>query len=289
MSNPNSQKMNGYDKPITRKDPSMFLFMLDCSASMSEPIEYNGVEMTKSDALSRIINITLEEIKSRCRREEGFYDYFHIAVIGYGDDTVESMLDYVIPDKQVIPISELAHADIPSVTYESLRTYEGRIIASHITLPESVRPQAAGNTPMGAAFKHVRSIVERWVSAHGDSFPPVIFNITDGECTDVTDGVLLSMAERLKSLHTSAGNVLLFNVHLTNDRTNKGILFPKRRDMEMLEDRRASLLYEMSSDLPEAFAVSDSLKGAKAMAYNTSMSELVKMINIGSISINKIQ
>ncbi|MCX4358272.1 MAG: VWA domain-containing protein [Rikenellaceae bacterium] len=280
--------MKGYDTLITRKNPSLFMFMLDCSASMSERIVYNGVMMSKMEALGRIINTSLEEIKSRCRREDGYYDYFGLSVLGYGNDNVESLFDRLFPGKSIVSINDIAHTDVPKVTYETIRLYQGRTISSHVTVPELICPFSCGNTPMGIALAEAYDTVEEWIAAHPDSFPPVIFNITDGECTDVPDTILLSVSERIKSLATSAGNVLLFNVHLSTDDSGRGIIFPYSKEKLAADDRTAALLFDMSSDLPESFVPAESDRRAKAMSYNSSMSELVKMINIGSVSVNNI-
>ncbi|MDE6482754.1 MAG: VWA domain-containing protein [Rikenellaceae bacterium] len=280
--------MQGYDTLITRKNPSMFMFMLDCSASMSEHIVYNGIGMSKTEALGRIINTSLEEIKSRCRREDGYYDYFGLSVLGYGNDNVESLLDRLFPGKSIVSVNDIAHADVPKATYETIREYQGRTISTQVTVPELICPFSCGNTPMGIALAEAHDTVQEWIAAHPDSFPPVIFNITDGECTDVSEAVLLSMAERIRSLATSAGNVLLFNVHLSRDDSGRGVVFPYTKEGVAADDKTASLLFDMSSDLPEQFVPVKGGRRAKAMSYNSSMSELVKMINIGSVSVNNI-
>ncbi len=280
--------MKGYDTLITRKNPSMFMFMLDCSASMSEHIVYNGVRMSKTDALGRIINTSLEEIKSRCRREDGYYDYFGLSVLGYGNDNVESLFDRLFPGKNIVSINDIAHADIPKVTYETVREYQGRTVTTHVSVPELICPFSCGNTPMGIALAEAYDTVGEWIASHPDSFPPVIFNITDGECTDVSDAVLLSVAERIRSLATYAGNVLLFNVHLSPDDSGRSVVFPCSKDRLAADDKTASLLFDMSSALPESFVPAQGGRPAKAMSYNSSMSELVKMINIGSVSVNNI-
>lgn len=279
--------MSGYNTLITRKNPSMFVFLLDCSASMSEQITFAGVAMSKADALGRIINTALEEIKSRCRRQEGYYDYFDIAVLGYGGDEVESLLDHIVPGKSVVRIGQIAHVDVPRVTYESIRSWQGRTISSHVSVPELVYPFALGNTPMGHALSDAYDIAEEWIGSHPDSFPPVIFNITDGECTDLPDSMLLAVAERIKSLSTTAGSVLLFNVHLSRDDSGKGVVFPDCKERLGADNRIGSLLFDMSSDMPEEL-VPGGGRPVKAMSYNSSMSELVKMINIGSVSLNNI-
>ena len=68
---------------ITTKTPAVFLFMLDLSGSMLEQIPFNGKLRSKAEILSLMINRTLGEILNRSLRENGYRDYFKIAIFGY--------------------------------------------------------------------------------------------------------------------------------------------------------------------------------------------------------------
>ena len=75
----------------------------------------------------------------------------------------------------------------------------------------------------------VTDMVERWCREpqNRQSFPPVIFNITDGEATDATPEMVLRAAENLKAVATEDGNVLLVNIHLSSEPSAKALLFPQ--------------------------------------------------------------
>src|SRR5260370_42194302 len=75
-----------YAAEISRTNPSCFVFMIDQSASMIDPIGGSGLQHKHevvADALTRL----LMELSIKCAKEEGVRDYFHVAVIGYGGST----------------------------------------------------------------------------------------------------------------------------------------------------------------------------------------------------------
>ena len=78
--------------------------------------------------------------------------------------------------------------------------------------PVWVEPVANGSTPMCHVLIHARAVLQEWIKAHRDSFPPIVVHITDGASQD---GDPLGPAAELTRLATSDGQVLLFNGHLS--------------------------------------------------------------------------
>jgi hypothetical protein len=64
---------------------------------------------------------------------------------------------------------------------------------------------------MTEALSQGHKVLSKWVTEHRTAFPPVVFNISDGEATDGEP----SGAAALRSLSTDDGEALLFNVHLS--------------------------------------------------------------------------
>ena len=149
------------------------------------------------------------------------------------------------------------------------------------------------------ALKKAYAIVKKWCKANDNNrcFPPIIFNITDGEASGTTQDKLIKIANKIKELATSDGNVLFFNLHLNKNSESTGILFPESEEELIKEDRYAKLLYEMSSTLPKTFyseinnirqiRITDKTS-IKTMGYNSKITDILKIINIGSLSITKI-
>lgn len=136
-------------------------------------------------------------------------------------------------------------------------------------------------------------MVEQWCNSESyrQSYPPTIFNISDGEATDATDDQLRGIANRIKGLATLDGGVQLVNINLVKTAEECSLLFPSSVE-ELPEERYARLLFDMSSTMPERctadiLRVRPEAKSGpfRAMSYNTTVSDVVSMLNIGTISL----
>lgn len=281
-----------YTQSITRTHRTAFILLIDGSGSMNERIRFGGCEMAKSEAVTDITNGLLFELIERARRNDGIRDYYDIAVLGYsGDDEVYSLLP---GERSLMPVSELAALEprIKRRTVECLQP-DGGIALREISTPVWVEAGAAGQTPMCEALRQARDLAAAWCShpAHAESFPPTIFNITDGEATDCSEEELLATAEQIKRLGTADGKALLVNIHITGGGSSRSLFFPSEEETA-LPNRYATTLFRASSIMPEVF--DEAIREAKGpgalppfrgMSYNASADELIAMLNIGSISV----
>jgi hypothetical protein len=281
-----------YSTQITRKNPSAFILLIDQSGSTEEKTFFGTQVMSKADAIAMVANMLLREIINRCQREEGIRDYFEIAAIGYSDDGARMLLD----KKDFVRPSTLARSDVRQRTISrerllpdgSTRIYDDR-------LSYWIEPLSEGATPMRAALERALTLVERWCRkpANRDSYPPTIFNITDGEASDGDRQSLVALAREIGELKTNDGNVLLININISSGE-GLPVLFPSSPD-ELPESRYARTLYEMSSEMPAEYNdLVMGLKGSgarppfRAMGVNASVVDMVSMLNIGSRSVNKM-
>ncbi len=281
-----------YTQSITRSHRTAFVLLIDGSGSMAEEIRFRGKPMTKAEAVASITNGLLFELIERARRNDGVRDYYDIAVMTYsGNDEVYSLL----PDgRKMISVAELAAREAP-VRREIIecRMPDGSTALREIPSPAWVSPEAAGQTPMHQALDEACELLAEWCRnpAHAESFPPTVFNITDGEATDCDDDELRAVARRLCSLRTCDGNVLLINIHIAPGDTQQAVFFPSEEEADY-PNRYARLLYDCSSQMPEVF--NEAIREAKGpgalppfrgMSYNASAEQLIAMLNIGSISV----
>ncbi len=282
-----------YSQSITRNRRTAFILLLDASGSMSEELTFRGRRTTKAEAVARITNDLLFELIERARRDDGVRDYYDIAVLGYsGDDEVCPLLP---GENGSMPVTELAAcpAALRRETVE-YRLPDGRHTLRTIPAPQWIAPRAAGQTPMLYALRTARDLAARWCARpeHAASFPPVVFNITDGEATDGDEEELRAVAEQIRALGTADGRVLLVNIHIAADDQPRSCFFPSEEEKVLLPNRYASLLYDCSSPMPAVF--DEAIREAKGpgavppfrgMSYNASAAELVAMLDIGSISV----
>ena len=282
-----------YTQSITRNHRTAFILAIDGSGSMAESILFRGRCMTKAEAVATITNDLLFELVERARRSDGVRDYYDIAVVGYsGDDEVRSLLP---GGEDLVPVSALAAQEMPVHTEViEHRLPDGSIALREIPAPAWIKPLSAGQTPMCEALRRVRDIAAGWTSrtANAESFPPVVFNITDGEASDSDEEELAQIAGRIRSLGTDDGRALLVNIHLASGDAAKGRIFLTDGETAY-NNRYARLLYDISSPMPPLFDDAiRSLRGDEArgpfrgMCYNASITELLSILNVGSISVN---
>lgn len=278
-----------YTCPITRANPTAFVFLLDQSGSMSEHTLHDGVELTKAQALSMATNALIDELVDRCRRQSGIHDYYHIAVLGYSGLGVRNLLgkrDFVTP-------SELSVRAVPSqIITRERKLPDGSTVMTTTLNNRWIEPLATGVTPMYEALVRALQMTDRLCHSERfrSSYPPTIINITDGEATDATPEQLLGIAERVRNTSTLHGQTLLMNINLSKRIESGSVVFPTSPD-ELPENRYARLLYEMSSELPAHYTpmVMRSRRDVaggpfRAMGYNALIGDAIAMMNIGTIS-----
>jgi hypothetical protein len=270
-----------YDAEISRANPTCFVFLIDQSASMEEPIGGNR-RLVKSRAVADALNRLLSELAIKCAKEEGVRDYFHVAVIGYGE-TVRPALAGPLEGRDLIPLSAVASSPIRIETRpKNMPDGTGGAVTQQVKFPIWVDPKANGGTPMAGALTKAQEIVEGWLERHPDCFPPVVLNLTDGESTDGDPTIPAAFLQRM---YSSNGDVLVFNLHVSS-RVSPPITYPGTD--AVLPNNFARTLFGMSSDLPEhmrtyvrqqGFAIA---AGARGFVFNADVTSLVQFLDIGT-------
>ena len=268
-----------FSAEISRANPTCFLFLIDQSASMGDLIGGGDVPMTKAEAVADAVNRLLSELSIKCAKEDGVRDYFHVGVVGYGA-AVGPVLDGELAGRDLVPLSEVAAR--PARMEQRIRG-EGRHAATRtVQFPTWFSPVSYGDTPMRAALTRATSVLSAWLADHPGCYPPVVVNITDGASTD---GDPVAAAEALRGLTSADGHVLLFNLHLSSDRSEP-VVFPV--DDAGLPDDHARQLHRMSSPLPDqmrAAAARQDLflaEGARGFAFNADISAIVQFLDVGT-------
>ncbi|MBO5806174.1 MAG: VWA domain-containing protein [Tidjanibacter sp.] len=279
-----------YSAQITRQHKGAILLLLDLSGSMAERVVFEGRSMTKSQALAEAVNSLIQECINRSRRERSTADYFDIGIVGYAADEATSLLK-----NSWQSIVALDNTPTPTQSLRLRRTLpDGRSVETIVERRCWIEPEAKGRTPMGKAFQLARRMCQSWCCKHPDSFPPIVINITDGEATDATAEEIGALAQSLRSLSTNDGNLLLMNIHLASehDTPTEPLRFPNE-GTPLPNNRHAQLLYNISSPLPELYnAAIEELTHTpppyRAICYNASLDELVGLLAIGSLSMDRI-
>ena len=274
-----------YSAEISRANPSCFVFLIDQSGSMVEPIS-GSENKRKCDSVADAINRLLHNLIIKCARGEGVRNFYEVGVIGYGS-TVGPAFSGPLTGRDLVPIAEIARS--PARIEERIKKTDdgsGGILEQKVKFPIWFEPTAQGITPMGTALDTAGKILGEWVERHKVSYPPIVINISDGEATDSGPG---PQAEALTALATDDGNVLLLNCHISS-KPLQPIVFPDRDDN--LPDDFAKTLFGISSALPPTMQDMARAEGfelgtaARGFAFNADLVELIRFLDIGTRASN---
>lgn len=263
-----------YTAEISRRNPGCIVFLLDQSGSMAEPFGRRR-DTTKAKGAADAINSILRAIIFRCTKESGVRDYFEISVIGYGGYGGKSGSLLGGGKEKFVKVSWL-YQNYLRIEERIEVTSDGRQIISR--LPIWFEPVAENGTPMCAALQLAYDWIKDWIDRHPNSFPPIVFNITDGAATD---GDPEPYGKKIMELATSDGNVLLFNCHISGIEAEP-VIFPAS-EKELPNDEYARKLFRMSSELPEPMLrLGELKKGSRGFAFNADLATLINFLDIGT-------
>ena len=265
-----------YQVPASRVHPICIVFLLDQSQSMSEPI--SGSTTPKAIVLAEVVNNALYELILRTVKDprEGPRHYYDIGLIGYSDEA-HHLFSGPLAGRSLVSNSELAKSP---VRVDTVDAGGGRMAKK----PVFVEPVSKGWTKMCEALDLCGGLVNQWLQqpGHQNSFPPIVVNVSDGEATD---GDPTEWSRRLRSLGTTDGNLLFFNVSLSSEAVAP-LFFPTPGTP--LPDNYSAQLFAMSSELPAFMADAAARQGlhvspgARGFVCNADIKALVTALQIGT-------
>ena len=275
-----------YTQEISRQNKALFIFLLDQSFSMEDPLA--GGER-KIDQLVLAMNAWLQNMVIVCGKSEGLKDWFDICIMGYRTDSeanpiIEPALGGVLAGREIVSISDIANnpARVETITALIPDAESGEMLPMEQQMPVWIEPVSEGLSPLCSAIAKACEIVDRWIPEHRDSFPPIVVNFTSGV---FSDGDPVPYANALKARATEDGHVLFFNCYLSATPADPVVFAGNAKQMP---DECARQLFEMSSLLPESTVRRAHAKGgdiepnARGMAVNTDMFYLVRYIYMGN-------
>ena len=271
-----------YEAEISRVNPTCFLFLVDQSGSMAE--RWGGdAGKTKAEGVAEAVNGLLQTLVARCAKGEVILDRYHIGVIGYGGDVHMGFPVEALAGEVLQPISRVgSHPVRIEDRVERVDNGSGGFREQRTKFPVWFEPQAQGKTPMCAAFRAAREVVDGFIRRYPRCFPPIVINVSDGAATD---GAFEPEALGIWRLASQDGSVLLFNLHISA-RGEKPIVFPYN-NLNLRNDF-ARRLFSMSSPLPppmlrQSGIPENLLEGhARGFAFNADLASVVMFLDIGT-------
>jgi hypothetical protein len=276
-----------YEREISRKDPGCVVFLLDRSDSMKQ--QWGDKPFSLAEGAARALNAILLELLFTSQQEPGkARHYFDVGVFGYGlrpvakGEGVEPAFGGKLAGQPLVPLPDLRDNTI--AIREEASVDAG---APPSRVPVWVEPVYGHRTPMCQAVAVAGGHVYDWASAHPDSFPPIIINMTDGMVTDspYQGASLKEWAHRLVNIQTSDGPALLFNIFLSPLSPADTVMFPAT-------DRGLPVpgpdLFDISSPLPPRMIANAQSSGAmlepgaRGFAFNADHPTLVRFLEVGT-------
>ncbi len=266
-----------YTNAVDRANPTAVVFLLDQSLSMNEEWSHG---VTKAQKLAEIVNGVIKSMVLQCTKEGGVRPYFDVAIFGYGGSTVKSLLKTTDLENPFLSISEVYKlADIQTTT-----------VGDRVKrVPIWVHAHTGGATPMNSALRTATTVLDTWAQGHKNSFPPIVFNITDGESTD---GNPIDSGAKLTEISTTDGNVLLFTAHISNE-NDDSLLYPENLDPS--DPEHAHVMFNMTSLIPpsmaraaEAMEIPQITPASRGFLFNSSASDVISMLDLGTMPTQKV-
>lgn len=274
-----------YNKNMGSDRPGLFVFVLDQSGSMGEAWPQSP-KHSKADALADVLNNTLAEVAARSVRGEGqVSDRCEIAVVGYEGSSTRNLWTGPLAQSDIVPISQVSANPLEfKKTTVQVENGAGGTVDVEQDIAVWVKPNTGGGTPMKEGLQKAFDLVQSWLPKHQDSFPPVVIHVTDGE---PTSGDPAAVADAIKNLKTSDGNVLLVNIHLPSGAPITA-LFPS--DASSLPNvASAQRLFQMSSVLPAELLEKATAAGlpvvpnSRLMILNADAISVIRLISFATI------
>jgi hypothetical protein len=273
-----------YDAEISRSNPTCFLFLIDHSTSMVDPIMGVPGNPRKAQFAADALNKVIQSLVVSASKDLDVRRYYQVGVLGYGF-AVESILGGALAGQDLAWIDEIYQN--PLRIEERMKKESdgaGGVIEVARKFPVWVDPLARGQTPMCAALTRAEAILRPWVAEHPFSYPPTVINLTDGESNDGDPRV---PSEAIRSLATSDGNTVLLTLHASSNPFSQQVFFPD--NAEALPDHASKVMFEMSSPLPAGMrrTAQEMLGGelsadSRGIVYNADIAGIVQALEIGT-------
>ena len=264
-----------YENNLESSNPGCIVFLIDQSGSMGSMWDKSGYSMAYG--ASQAVNKAIGEIAVRCTKEGECKPRAMIGVYGYHHDKVEWGITDTASEQGGLASITIIDANVKDEIFDD---------EEETFVPIFVKETAGGGTPMAEALEQIVGIVENFAQNHPNSYPPIVINITDAISTDMDINDLTTKCSAIKTITTSDGNALVWNIHISNT-SSETELCPE--DGSSMPDVLAQAMLDAASHVPDkAKGYAQAMYGwnlgeeAKCMAYNAEAKDLVRLLSFAS-------
>jgi hypothetical protein len=222
---------------ISEENPTAIIFVINQSRSMKKSVICNNVVYDyMSDLVAEIVNEQIEHLLKKCVTEDAMLDHlFDIAIVGYGDDAYSGWSS-----------EDMQGFQSPYELYHHMKKTNNKYC-----WVDTVNSARTDHCEKGLEYAY--NLLENWMKKREGKYyyPPTVIHINDGVITREYQTEFLLMAEKIKSLKSYEGNVVLWNIGLTNNKMSEKILPSGEEISSFINLPGAMVMYEASSYLRE--------------------------------------
>jgi hypothetical protein len=145
-----------YTAEISRINPTAFLFVVDQSGSMDEKMETG---QSKAEFVADVLNKTLYQLVTRCRRAEGVRNYFDVGVLAYGGNGLQSGFAGPLATGIIHPLADIERNPL-RIDDRTRRVPDGAggLVEQSVKFPVWFEPVNTGGTPMCSALSKTAEV-----------------------------------------------------------------------------------------------------------------------------------
>lgn len=248
---------------ISEVHPTAIVFVIDQSCSMARGTDLDNVEYDYiSDLVAQSVNAQISSFLQKCISEDGTVSHLYdIAVLGYGNDVSPAWNGALSYEAFHNPLELLSHVKDKGDQFRWVDAKDS---------------DTRGRCDL--AFDFVYKLLADWTAKEENrfSYPPTVIHISDGDVKrDYQESFLLN-AERLKSLHTENGNVIVWNIGYLPVRSKEHVFLSGEELSALTRFPGGLVLYEASSYLPLKFKE----KAAKLHHKNPDLARKTMGVNV---------
>lgn len=207
-----------YSVLATAKTPALIIYLLDVSASMTQPMG----DKRRIDVIVDALTAALRQMVFRSTKGGRLAPRYRIAMLAYSDHVYDIM-------DGVKTIAEVAQLGVPELS--PMRT-----------------------TDTAKAFEHAEQLLAREMVGLSDGPAPVVCHMTDGEYTGADPEPVV---RRIMEMTTPDGNVLVENIFISDQVLAEPITDPTKwpgiLPGSALVSDYARKLQSLSSPIPESY------------------------------------
>jgi hypothetical protein len=208
---------------VNTQDPACIIFLVEQS-DMPNKTGISGYSL--SFEMKRIVDLAIDKLVKSNSKGDEVLPRVKIGVFGYSDTHFSWRLNLNRDECGLKMLSNEFHMVKEEYVDDKLELF----------IPSYFLEKNHGKEDMASGISNLIEIVEEFVVKHPESVPPIVYHLTQGNIQHSQKKNVLAAMEELKSIATSTGNTMLFNIRINSD-LEEPLIFPHRfSDLNDLSD-----------------------------------------------------